>query len=74
MSALPGTREATAVATDRAYLREVFSWMFLGLALTTGVAVYLHNTSSAINGVGRNEPPDPPDELAPDPWCPEPPA
>jgi FtsH-binding integral membrane protein len=48
MSSFTGVTETTAATTERAYLREVFSWMFLGLVLTTGVAVYLHNSSDIL--------------------------
>ena len=34
----------TAAESQRSYLRQVFQWMFLALALTTGVAVYLNAT------------------------------
>jgi FtsH-binding integral membrane protein len=34
-----------AVSSERTYLREVFAWMFLALALTTGVAAYLNGTA-----------------------------
>jgi uncharacterized protein len=38
----------TAAATERVYLRQVFAWMLLGLALTTGVAIYLDATSNVL--------------------------
>src|SRR4029078_2688903 len=34
-----------AVSSERTYLREVFAWMCLALALTTGVAAYLNGTA-----------------------------
>jgi FtsH-binding integral membrane protein len=37
---------ATDAVAERAYLRQVFAWMLLGLALTTGVAIYLASTSN----------------------------
>jgi FtsH-binding integral membrane protein len=37
-----------ALAGERDFLRQTFLWMFLGLALTTGVAVYLHNTGDLL--------------------------
>lgn len=41
------TTTATAsVAAERSYLRQVFAWMLLGLALTTGVAIYLSTTTN----------------------------
>jgi FtsH-binding integral membrane protein len=36
------------VAGERDFLRQTFAWMFLGLALTTGVAIYLHNTGDLL--------------------------
>jgi FtsH-binding integral membrane protein len=49
MSAFGTTPETTVAATaERAYLREVFAWMALGLALTTGVAVWLHNAGDVL--------------------------
>jgi FtsH-binding integral membrane protein len=36
----------TTAAVERTYLRQVFAWMLLGLALTTGVAIYLTSTSN----------------------------
>jgi FtsH-binding integral membrane protein len=38
-----------AVAAERTFLRQVFAWMFLALALTTGVAIWFHETNSALN-------------------------
>ena len=32
---------AVSAAAERTFLRQVFAWMLLGLALTTGVAIYL---------------------------------
>jgi FtsH-binding integral membrane protein len=40
---------ATSAAAERVYLRSVFAWMLLGLALTTGVAVYLDATSNVLD-------------------------
>jgi FtsH-binding integral membrane protein len=34
---------------ERTFLRQVFAWMFLALALTTGVAIYFHDSNSALN-------------------------
>jgi hypothetical protein len=46
----PLAYQATAsVAVERAYLRQVFAWMLLGLALTTGVAIYLDSTADVLN-------------------------
>ena len=45
----PFAYQATAgtdVVAERTYLRQVFAWMLLGLALTTGVAIYLASTSN----------------------------
>ena len=38
------TTAASAVA-ERTFLRQVFAWMLLGLALTTGVAIYLASSN-----------------------------
>jgi len=35
-----------AQVTERAYLRTVFAWMFLALAITTGVAIYFYSSSN----------------------------
>jgi FtsH-binding integral membrane protein len=40
---------ATDVVAERVYLREVFGWMVLALAVTTGVAIYLSSSTRAIN-------------------------
>jgi FtsH-binding integral membrane protein len=37
---------ATDAVAERTYLRQVFAWMLLGLALTTGVAAYLSGTAN----------------------------
>jgi len=36
---------ASSAVAERSYLRQVFAWMLLGLALTTGVAAYLSGTT-----------------------------
>jgi uncharacterized protein len=41
----PSTTASAAVA-ERAFLRQVFAWMLLGLALTTGVAIYLASSNN----------------------------
>ncbi len=33
---------------ERTFLRQVFAWMFLALALTTGVAIYFHDSTSSL--------------------------
>jgi len=38
-----------AAAEQRTFLRQVFAWMFLALALSTGIAVWFHETNSALN-------------------------
>src|SRR5664279_4911944 len=38
----------TDVAAERVYLREVFAWMVLALALTTGVGAYLDSSGAAL--------------------------
>src|SRR4051812_27624351 len=40
---------APSAAAERVYLRSVFAWMLLGLALTTGVAIYLDATSNVLD-------------------------
>jgi uncharacterized protein len=46
----PFAYEATAgAAVERTYLRQVFAWMLLGLALTTGVAIYLDSTADVLS-------------------------
>jgi len=39
---------ATDAAAERVYMREVFGWMVLALAVTTGVAIYLSSSANAI--------------------------
>lgn len=41
------TAFGTQARVERDFLRQVFGWMFLALALTTGVAVLFHNGSTA---------------------------
>jgi FtsH-binding integral membrane protein len=36
-------------AVERDFLRQVFTWMFLALALTTGVAIWFHQSNAALN-------------------------
>src|SRR3954453_5613370 len=36
---------AVSAAAERTFLRQVFAWMLLGLALTTGVAIYLSSSN-----------------------------
>jgi uncharacterized protein len=36
---------ATDAVAERVYLREVFAWMILALAITTGVAIYLSSSA-----------------------------
>ena len=36
-------------AVERDFLRQVFAWMFLALALTTGIAIWFHQSSAALN-------------------------
>jgi FtsH-binding integral membrane protein len=45
----PFAYAASSAAVERTYLRQVFAWMLLGLALTTGVAVYLDATSNVLD-------------------------
>jgi uncharacterized protein len=37
------------VVVERDFLRQVFAWMFLALALTTGVAIWFHQSNAALN-------------------------
>jgi FtsH-binding integral membrane protein len=39
----------TSAAVERTYLRQVFAWMLLGLALTTGVAIYLSSANNVVD-------------------------
>jgi hypothetical protein len=50
----PAYEAATAFGSDdvvveRDFLRQVFAWMFLALALTTGVAIYFHQSNATLN-------------------------
>jgi uncharacterized protein len=40
---------AVSAAAERTFLRQVFAWMLLGLALTTGVAVYLASANNVLD-------------------------
>jgi uncharacterized protein len=40
---------AVSAAAERTFLRQVFAWMLLGLALTTGVAIYLDATANVLD-------------------------
>jgi uncharacterized protein len=40
---------STDVAVERDFLRQVFAWMFLALALTTGVAIWFHQSDATLN-------------------------
>jgi FtsH-binding integral membrane protein len=44
----PSTTASAAVA-ERTFLRQVFAWMLLGLALTTGVAIYLASANNVLD-------------------------
>ena len=51
---MPPAYEATSafgadVAVERDFLRQVFAWMFLALALTTGIAIWFHQSNTALN-------------------------
>jgi FtsH-binding integral membrane protein len=41
--------ETAVVATERTFLRHVFAWMVLALAVTTGIAIWFHSTGSVVN-------------------------
>jgi len=43
------TAFGTQAAVERDFLRQVFAWMFLALALTTGVAIWFHQSHTALN-------------------------
>jgi FtsH-binding integral membrane protein len=43
------TAFGTDVVVERDFLRQVFAWMFLALALTTGVAIWFHQSNAALN-------------------------
>jgi FtsH-binding integral membrane protein len=42
------------VVVERDFLRQVFAWMFLALALTTGIAIYFHQSHAALNFFARH--------------------
>jgi uncharacterized protein len=57
--AVPPAYEASSafgsdVAVERDFLRQVFAWMFLALALTTGVAIWFHQSDAALNFFARH--------------------
>lgn len=37
------------VATERSFLRQVFAWMILALAITTGIAIWFHATTGVVD-------------------------
>jgi FtsH-binding integral membrane protein len=39
----------TDVAVERDFVRQVFAWMFLALAVTTGVAIWFHQSNATLN-------------------------
>jgi FtsH-binding integral membrane protein len=41
-------------AVERDFLRQVFAWMFLALALTTGIAIWFHQSNAALNYFARH--------------------
>ena len=41
--------ETAAIATERSFLREVFAWMLLALAVTTGIAIWFHASGGVLN-------------------------
>ncbi|HEX4034352.1 MAG TPA: Bax inhibitor-1/YccA family protein [Solirubrobacteraceae bacterium] len=43
-----------AAVAERDFLRQVFAWMFLALAVTTGVAIYFHQSHAALNFFARH--------------------
>ena len=44
----------TDVAVERDFLRQVFAWTFLALALTTGIAIWFHQNDAALNFFSRH--------------------
>jgi len=44
----------TDVAVERDFLRQVFAWMFLALALTTAIAIWFHQSHAALNFFARH--------------------
>ena len=55
----PAYEATTAFGSDTAvverdFLRQVFAWMFLALAVTTGVAIYFHQSNAALNFFARH--------------------
>ena len=46
---------STDVAVERDFLRQVFAWMFLALALTTGVAIWFHQSNATLNWVASHQ-------------------
>jgi uncharacterized protein len=54
-SSLRGISRSQDIATaTNAFLRHVFAWMFLGLAVTTGVAVWFHATGGVAKYFNNN--------------------
>jgi FtsH-binding integral membrane protein len=45
----------TDVVVERDFLRQVFAWMFLALALTTGIAIWFHQSDAALNFFARHQ-------------------
>jgi uncharacterized protein len=41
-------------AAERTFLRQVFAWMFLALALTTGIAVWFHQSNATLDFFGAH--------------------
>ena len=41
-------------AAERTFLRQVFAWMFLALALTTGIAVWFHQSNATLTFFGAH--------------------
>ncbi|HEY7631882.1 MAG TPA: Bax inhibitor-1/YccA family protein [Thermoleophilaceae bacterium] len=39
----------TAVVVERNFLRQVFAWMLLALAITTGIAIWFHATTGVVD-------------------------
>jgi FtsH-binding integral membrane protein len=44
-----GHIESAAIVTERSFLRQVFAWMLLALAITTGIAIWFHATGDVVD-------------------------
>ncbi len=56
---MPPTYQASTAfgaetVVERDFLRSVFAWMFLALALTTGIAIWFHQSDATLNFFARH--------------------